>query len=416
MYKKIKIYLYSILRKSEKWTKTDMVYLAKGAYWLTIANIVSSASSFLLSIAFANLLLKETYGLYTFILSIVGILTIPTMAGINTALTSSVARGFEGSVIPALKTRIKWGLLGGLASIAVAGYYFINDNITLTICFLIGGIFIPLMNPLTVYGSFLAGKKLFKESSFFSSITKIVAAALMIATLFITSNIFIIILVYFSSYTFMRLLILFIILKRHKTNDKKEADTISYGKHLTVMNVFGTIVNQLDKLLMWHFLGATQLAIYVLALAPTAQIRSFLDVAKPLAFPKLSTQDGKVLKKTLPIKMIKLLLIIILIVVAFCFVAPYLYHLFFPKYLESIGFAQFYILILLFYPQKFMGQALTAHKKKRALYMIATINPIVKLALLITLIPLYGINGAIAAQILPLSVNTVLASYYFKKI
>jgi len=222
MYKKLKINIYNLLRQSEKWTQTDMVYLAKGAYWLTIANIISSTSAFLLSITFANLLLKETYGLYVFIMSIVGILTIPTMAGINTALTSSVARGFEGSIIPALRTRIKWGLLGGLASIAVAGYYFFNDNITLTICFLIGGFFTPLMSPLTVYGSFLAGKKLFKESSFFNSITKIIAAALMIATLFITNNIFIIILVYFSSYTFIRLLNFFIILRRHKTNNRIE--------------------------------------------------------------------------------------------------------------------------------------------------------------------------------------------------
>jgi len=124
--KKTKIRLYNLLRWSQKYTKTDMVYLAKGGSWLTLGQIVSTIASFLSAIAFANLLPRETYGQYKYILSITSILAIPTLAGINTAVIRAIARGYEGSFIPALKTKIKWGLLGGITSIGLAGYYYFS--------------------------------------------------------------------------------------------------------------------------------------------------------------------------------------------------------------------------------------------------------------------------------------------------
>ena len=131
----IKLRFYKLLRLSEKYTKTDMVYLTKGTFWLTLGQIISSASSFILAIAFANLLPKETYGVYKYILSIVSILNISTLSGINTAITQAVARKYEGSVIPAIKMKIYWGLFGSLASLILAGYYYFQGNITLTISF-----------------------------------------------------------------------------------------------------------------------------------------------------------------------------------------------------------------------------------------------------------------------------------------
>ena len=47
MIDKIKNKTYKLLRKSEKYTKTDMVYLTKGGFWLTLGQIISSTSAFL---------------------------------------------------------------------------------------------------------------------------------------------------------------------------------------------------------------------------------------------------------------------------------------------------------------------------------------------------------------------------------
>jgi O-antigen/teichoic acid export membrane protein len=189
------------LRWSEKYFKTDMVYLARGGFWLTLGQTISSLSSFLLVVAFANLLPKETYGTYKYVLSIAGILAISTLSGMSTAIIQAVARGYEGSLVPALKTKIRWGLLGGLAGLILAGYYFYQGNITLTVSFLISAVFLPFMDSFGIYDAFLQGRKLFDISAKYGIISQIIAVIILITTLFFTKNLFFILFVYFLDFT-----------------------------------------------------------------------------------------------------------------------------------------------------------------------------------------------------------------------
>jgi len=75
--------LVPFLRWSEKYTKLDMVYLTKGGFWMTLSQVSSNMLSLLLVIAFANLLPKETYGLYRYILSLAGMLNSLSLTGMN---------------------------------------------------------------------------------------------------------------------------------------------------------------------------------------------------------------------------------------------------------------------------------------------------------------------------------------------
>src|SRR3989344_3136851 len=134
---------HSMLRGSEGFFKTDMVYLAEGGSWLSLGQIVSSISSFLLIIAFANLVPKETYGTYKYVLSIVGILLIPSLPGISTAVSMAATRGLDGTLALALTTKVRWGFISSLASLLLAGYYFVSGNTSLMISFLIASIFLP---------------------------------------------------------------------------------------------------------------------------------------------------------------------------------------------------------------------------------------------------------------------------------
>ena len=67
--KNIKEYLFSLLRLSEKYFKTDMVYLAKSGFWINLSYIAGSVFSLVSSIAFAYFVSKETYGIYKYIIS-----------------------------------------------------------------------------------------------------------------------------------------------------------------------------------------------------------------------------------------------------------------------------------------------------------------------------------------------------------
>jgi len=140
----IKNLIYKFLIKSQKITGTDNIYIAKYGSYLLLGDFISLIASFLLSIAFARLLPKETYGEYRYILSIFGLLAIFSLQGMHSAVIQGVARGFEGVLIKAFKTKLRWSLIGSLASICIAIYFWFQGNIVFTFSFLIVAVFLPL--------------------------------------------------------------------------------------------------------------------------------------------------------------------------------------------------------------------------------------------------------------------------------
>ena len=126
---KTKHSVVSGLRWLEKYTRrTDMVYLAKGGSWLSLKTVLTAAMALGLSVAFANLVPQHVFGEYKYVFSIFGLLAIPTLLGMSIAVTKSVAQGYEGTPAAALRVKMKWGVIGSVASVAIALYYYIQGN------------------------------------------------------------------------------------------------------------------------------------------------------------------------------------------------------------------------------------------------------------------------------------------------
>ncbi len=412
----IKTKLYNLLRKSEKYTKTDMVYLVKGGFWLTLGQVVSSLAAFLLAIAFANLLPKETYGTYKYILSLFGLLAIPTLSGMGTAVTRAVAQGYDGSFLPALKLKIKWGLLGGLASVGLAGYYYFNNNTELTLAFLITAIFIPFMDSFGLYGSLLQGKKKFDVASKYGMWIKIIASISIFITIYFTKNLFAILFIYLASYSLLRLLFLKLSLK-FIDNKKEDPGTISYGKHLSLMGIIGLIASQIDKILVFHFVGAAQLAIYSIAIAMPEQIKGVLKNINSLAFPKFAEKKQVETKKTLQQKIQRLFVMLIIIIIIYWLLAPFIFKLFFPQYLDSILYSQIFSLGLLFFPLSLFYTYIQAQKQIKLQYKLNIIGNILYILILIIAIIIFkNLIALIIARVFIRLITQLINFYFYKKI
>ena len=411
----LKTKIYRLLRWSERYTKTDMVYLAKGGFWLTLGQAVSSLSSFVLAIAFANLLPKETYGTYKYVLSLVGILSIPTLAGMNTAVTRAVARGYEGTPLPALKTKIKWGTLGSLSSLALALYYYLHHNTTLSFSFLIAAIFIPFLEAFSLYGAFLQGKKMFDVFSRYFASIKIGAVTALILTLLITQNLFFILLIYFLSWTTLRFFFFRKSIQKFKNNKESDTETISYGKKLTLINIIGTIANQIDKILVFHFLGATELAIYTFAIIPPEQIKAVLKNVGTLALPKFSEKSMTEIKKRFFKKIFVFSLSIIAIIILYIILAPFVYKFFFSQYLNSIFYSQIFSLSLIAIPLLIILSIFKAQKKVKKLYWFNFPTSSFQIIISFLGVYFYGLIGIIIGRIIARFFNLALSFYLLKK-
>lgn len=283
-------------------------------------------------------------------------------------------------------------------------------------CFLIAGIFIPFMEPLGIFGDFLKGKKLFKLSTKFKIASRILSAVFMVTTLFLTNNIFLVILAYFIPRTLIRLSMLLIVTAKIKINKKEDSNLISYGKHLSFMSLFQTFASSLDKIFIFHYLGAAELAIYYFAIAPEGQMKGFLSFLKTLAFPKFSKANQETIRSTLPKKILKMeLTIIIPVILVYIAIAPLAYKLIFPNYLESIFYSQIYILSLLFFPKTLLSSSLVAQAKKKALYILKFTSPLLRIIILFVSVQLYGLPGIVFGSVLAGGINFALYYAFFTR-
>ena len=392
-----------------------MVYLASGGFWLSLGQTIAAAAAFLLSIAFANLVSKETYGVYRYVLSIMNILSVATLTGINTALIQASARGYEGVFWKIVRAKLAWGTLGSLASFGLSGYYYLSGNSALAISFLVVGLFLPIAKAAGLYISILYGRKDFRRSTLYDSIVTVGSALAVGVTIFQTENIFAILLAYFASEIILQSIFTLHLFRRVPLNTNIDPSVVSYGVHLSAMEVLKTIASQIDKVLIFQFIGAIELAVYSFAVALPSQIKSFLENLKSLALPKLSHTEESDIRTYLPKKIFRLEILVLVIVVLYILLAPFVYNVFFPQYRESILYSQVYALSLLFLPRTFLSTALVAKMKKEELYAIRIVSPILRIAILFLALWLWGLWGMIVGKIASDAVLFVFYRHYFRK-
>jgi O-antigen/teichoic acid export membrane protein len=400
----------------QKYVRTDVLYLVRGGFWLTSGSVVSAVVAFTLAVVTANYLPKEIFGTYKYILSIAGVLMIFSLGGMGASLSRSVARGYEGSLIPAVKANVAWGIISGLGGIAVSFYYFFHHNAVLGLAFLIIAGFLPLKDNLAVYLNWLEGKKYFAKMSAYIITSQISTTAVIILAIIFSQNLFLILLAYFAPRVLIHFIFLIKTLREIPREAKRDPGVISYGMHLSLLGILVELAGQLDKILVWNSLGAVSLATYSFATAPTSQIRSFLNNIFPLSFPKLAQRTTDELRKTLPRKMLIMLGGISIVVAAYILAAPYLFKIFFPKYMDSVFFSQIFVLTLLFLPRGILTDAITIHAPKKVIYLSSLSTSFVKLVSLVVFVRMFGILGAIFSYLTGEAYLTLISIFFFRKI
>lgn len=407
--------LVRLLRWSEKYTKTDMVYLAHGGFWLICGHAFQIMSGLVLAIAFANLLSKETYGTYQFIMAGATVLGAFTLTGMSTALNRAVARGEDGALRAGFRAQLRWSLGIVLSGAALALYYFINGNNTLALSFLIAGSFAPFIEAFGLAQSYLYGKELFKESVLLGFGRRLLPVLSLIVTIFLTHNPVILILVYFASNTVAAGLAYRLVITRYHLPHSGEGDIVSYSKHLSVLRTISDLAGQADKVLVWMFLGAAPLAAYALAQFPVTHIQSITRLMRPLTFARLNQSSFPELKETLPRKVRVFFAAVAGGVAVYILAAPWIFSLLFPAYPESVLVSQLLVLTVLATPRTMYWQALAAHQKKREMYLISISQSVIKVVLLLIGIPVWGMWGAIAALLLAHIYDSIIIRIVFKR-
>jgi len=414
----IKQKFINFLRWSEKYTQTDMVYLIKGSFWWILSRIILFSLSLIIMIAFANWAPKEIFGAYQYIISIVAILAIFSLPGIDTALVRTIAKGYEKILLSCAKIKFFWSFIVVVGCFIIAIWYFFHQNYVLGASFLIAGLFFPFISVFNLFISFWHGKKRFDIQAKYQILLKILLVLILLPVIFFSDNLIFIILAFSASSAIFGAIFFALTIrqiKKQEISKEQEKETISYGKHLTLMSSLAYFAGNLDKVIIWQLLGPIPLAIYSFAQLPILRIQEIIPIA-PLAFPKLSEKNVKEIKKEIFKKFLKLFLFSVPLTILVIFLAPYFYKILFPIYLESIPYFQALAISLVFLPFSLLGISLFSEMKKKSLYIISFSVPLLQIILFLILIPFFQIWGIILAILIAQTFNAILNLYFFKKI
>jgi len=420
----LKTKLFLFLKKTEKYTKTDNVYLAKGGFWLASSRAVVFLSSFLLAVAFANLLDPNLYGNYKYAISLVGFLGIFSLKGMGAALSQAVSRGLEGGFYSLFKTKIKFACLQSLGVIILGAYYFYQNNYLLALPLFFIAFLLPWRSAFSLIASFLPGQKNFRLNAKYQSIQNLITAGSLIAFLLLATRfphrslliVFTLTALYFATETICNGIFYYQIKKKLRPNQAEDPKTKKFGYHLTFINFLEQIIQYLDQILVFHNLGAAQLAMYAFALLPVDKLREPIQMISVLAAPKFSVKNPAELKKNFLPKILKLLVLTALVIAFYYLIAPWIFKFFFPRYTGAIFYSQIYAISLLGVGYLMASTALGSQMAIRKFYGLEIPTTILDIILLIGGFYWLGILGIIIARVASEIIRTIIGLILIKKL
>lgn len=392
--------LYALLRSAERYTRIDMVYLAKSGSLLTGADAILAVASLGVSVLVAAFVPKETFGIYRYLIALAGIAAAVSLSGMNNAIARAVALGREGSFVQSLRLQARFALVQILVLGAIAAYYFIKGNATYGISLTAIALISPAASVLNTYSAFLNGKKDFWRMAWWRVEGGLLQSAMLVAVIFTSPTVLALVIAYFLTSLVTNGFFLWRTFKVYKPKGPAEQKDLTYGKHLSVMNAAGILASQLDALLIYHLLGPVSLATYSFAVLIPDRLRAFAGFIPSSALPKLANRTPEERRATLGKRILLISLAMTGAALVYALLAPIGFKIFFPQYLDAIPYTQFASIFLLSAIPTYLFAVLTAEGSARSMYIVSLTTPFVKIIMSVIGIMVFGIGGAIGARIL----------------
>ena len=403
------------LRASERYTKTDMVYLVGQSGWLLLGQGIIFTLSFLLAWLFANFLAPEIYGTYKFAITVATLASITTLTGMGMSVARTYA-GKEAVHLPGImRVKLTAGLIGAVATATFAGYYLLQGDTTLALLFAIVALWVPFFESLGEYQFVLQGREAFKQQAIYRIVQRLVVTLATGSSIVLSGDLLVVTGVYLASMAFTHGWFWRRVVHTYSapSRTKEDREVEVYGFRLSLINAWHVGAAQIDKVLLYHFLGPVQLAIYFFAVALPNELNGVLGNLNSVIFPRLVGKGSDTFKRALLQKLALYMMFLTLPVAAYILVSPWLFAVFFPVYAEAVPLTQLFAGTLLLSPVVILTNYFIASKQERVLTILTVTGPTVLVIGLVSLIPLFGIVGAVFAMYARLGVEWVLNLWFF---
>lgn len=408
----IKQKIKEILIWSQKYTKTDMIYLAKNSFWTGIGKFFSSISGLIILIVLTRFVSKDVVGQYNFFLSILAIIAIFSIPGLNTSTIEAVAKGNDGVYKKAVKTSFKWSWLGSLVLVLIAIYfYFLKNEQTLSLASLITAFLFPFLYAPNTWRSFLIGKQKFKQLNFLSSLQSILyLSAMILVIIFSHGNLIWIISIYLFIQIFANIFSYYFS-RRYIQNNNENSDWKEYGFFLTKMQILNLLTSNLDSIMIGIFIDMKSLAIYSVGKKMITSLQGLIKEFSNIYLAKIAKREKINFKKYFYISILTFIFSIITIIFT-----PFIMRIFFPGYENSVIIAQLFLAFLAIWIfDLFLGYETSYNlKNKKIIFYKNIITPITYFILIIPALIFFQEIGLVLAVSFKNIINIIIFWKFYK--
>jgi len=333
------------------------------------------------------------------------------------ALLRAIGNGKKNVIPGCFKESVYWSLPASIIAIIGGIYYLFQANFELGFSFIVIGVTNPLLTNLAISKVFFVAVGNFKLNFLLSSLRSLTQIASIVLVLILSKNILLIVATYFIVGLIVNYIIYIYSLKILSVKPDKEyvEETVNYSKHLSLLGGVQLILNQLDQILMWHFVGPSALATYAMSFGPVKELRTVGENINSMIFPKFANKTTEKLIHLLSFRVRQLFFIYVPILIIYLFSAPFLFKFFFPQYIDAVFYSQLLATVIILQPRAVLDLLILARGDIVDRYNITIPSQIIKIILFLVLIPLYGLIGGIIANILfEIAVALVMGFAYRK--
>lgn len=393
-----------ILALLERAFKLDFSNLAKGGLWTSLSFLVGTLGSIVTMIAFGNLLPREIYGSYSYLLSLGASLSFLTLSGTGTAVIRSVARGYERIIPAAFKFQLKWNLLPMGVMLSVALYYGYKDNLLFAASLVLLSLAYPLAESFHLYKSILTGQRRFHTLTKITNITTLVGAIATVTTLLLTENILVLIAVY----TIMALIPNLIAYRwsiRDIDKTPPQEEELSEMKrtsiHMTGAGIIGIVASYIDRVALFQIAGPGALAVYSFAIAGPDRLKSLSKNLMSVGFSNLTRRSLSQIREVFYWRVFLLFFLGAVLFLSYWFIAPFVFSIFLPKYLDAVPYSRMLASGIMFVPvTAYLGGIFAGQNMLKATYALNLSGHLTRITLFITLAWFWQIWGLVVASVL----------------
>ncbi len=243
----------------------NLDYFLPRGLWVGGRFFVTTFLALLTSVAFARFTSKEIYGQYQYVLSIVGLLSVLSLPGLNTAALRAFVEGDETSVAQSVRYGFFFSLLATIVLLTIATYDAYNGKAALGLAIGIAAVLQPFFYAPNNWYIYYEGKLDFRSSTVRLVVFNCVLLIAMVLSLKAALPLAGLIAVYFGLSALMSS-VLFWEGKQTVTSTKtKNKLNLNYAFRCTLQKFTTTIGENIQAIAISWLFGFASLAIYQVA-------------------------------------------------------------------------------------------------------------------------------------------------------